>query len=278
MLPALAWTRPDSQHSPKHSSPARTAATPTTAPKNLTKSRPLLLQSQADTRFGSIYHDQLLGKFKLDQVSVAYHATVKPQLAAAIHAFAASPHVPWPHSTMLPNPRAAVAPRVAFALSPTAYQPIHAPARTLTNTRPRPPPSPPLPHCSPSLILLPISTLSLIPPSLLSSLRQGRAGGLAQELVSTLKEMESPDGAALTGVLFSSPWSWFELEQGAIRFDYLDWVAEAACSNTGLKVGSCGAWAGGVMSGPLPAAEYVLRVIRPSRHKLFSRLELPISM
>eukprot|EP00198_Chlamydomonas_reinhardtii_P010301 XP_001699638.1 predicted protein [Chlamydomonas reinhardtii] len=48
--------------------------------------------------------------------------------------------------------------------------------------------------------------------------------------------MESPDGAALTGVLFSSPWSWFELEQGAIRFDYLDWVAEAACSNTGLKV------------------------------------------
>ncbi|KAG2452940.1 hypothetical protein HYH02_002277 [Chlamydomonas schloesseri] len=43
-------------------------------------------------------------------------------------------------------------------------------------------------------------------------------------------------GAGLTGVLFSSPWSWFEQEQGTIRYDYLDWVAEAACSNTGLKV------------------------------------------
>ncbi|KAG2425720.1 hypothetical protein HXX76_013562 [Chlamydomonas incerta] len=48
--------------------------------------------------------------------------------------------------------------------------------------------------------------------------------------------MESPAGAGLTSVMFSSPWSWFELEQGSIRFDYLDWVAESACSNTGLKV------------------------------------------
>ncbi|KXZ54056.1 hypothetical protein GPECTOR_5g164 [Gonium pectorale] len=62
---------------------------------------------------------------------------------------------------------------------------------------------------------------------------QNETQRLTGDLVNTLREMEA---TGISTAVFSSPWDWFEQEEGKIKYDYLDWVMQTTCQNTKLKV------------------------------------------
>ncbi|KXZ41551.1 hypothetical protein GPECTOR_399g226 [Gonium pectorale] len=53
------------------------------------------------------------------------------------------------------------------------------------------------------------------------------------QLVRTLQQMEA---TAFTTVVFSAAWSFTEPEEGRPRIEYINWLLDAACKNTQLKV------------------------------------------
>ncbi len=59
---------------------------------------------------------------------------------------------------------------------------------------------------------------------------------LIAELVNTLKQMEA---AGINTVIYSITWGYVNKVEGNIKRDYIDMLADAACSNTNLKVAHC---------------------------------------
>ncbi|KAG2425719.1 hypothetical protein HXX76_013561 [Chlamydomonas incerta] len=53
------------------------------------------------------------------------------------------------------------------------------------------------------------------------------------KLVDTLKQMQA---TGIKTVVYSISWQWAEPEQGKVRTEYISWLLDAACKNTGLQV------------------------------------------